>query len=421
MKRFAYLDIEANHTNWHDAQIIEVAFIIKDEDGKDLDYFQSLIKPKGEINPEITQLTGITQQMLNNAPELHKIAQKIHDKLEGCIIVAHKISFDYEILNKELIPLNLTLKNKKVCTLEMSQRLIPGLKSYSLKALCSLIQVKLKNHHRALDDALALFHLYMYLRMINGELTIEDRFLPEHKKLIEKAPKRPGMIIIIGFKKETFKTDNLNKKLKELLAVCPNNRERISAGPKVKFFQSGSLIKAGLMQAKHDKPIYSHCVYKVKDSHGRIFLRVGKTNIKKKALYYTKSKKEALKLVSSLIKNNQDNKLVFQDQGSQQSEVVKSNIELTQKLKKIIALEKNYLIRSTDLMNGKYQYTLIKGNHSFANFESAQVINKSDDIVYSDLKFKKIRPREYMSLNHSLMWIKNQKNKTDVLFEVKNK
>ena len=91
MKRFAYLDIEANHTNWYDAQIIEVAFIIKDEDGKDLDYFQSLIKPKAEINPEITQLTGITQQMLNNAPVLHIVAQKIHDKLEGCIIVAHKI------------------------------------------------------------------------------------------------------------------------------------------------------------------------------------------------------------------------------------------------------------------------------------------------------------------------------------------
>ena len=102
MKRFAYLDIEATHTNWRDAEIIEIAFIIKDENGKDLDHFQSLVRPKAGIEKEITELTGITTNMVNNAPEFFNLAPRISQKLEDTIIVAHKAEFDYEILKKAL-------------------------------------------------------------------------------------------------------------------------------------------------------------------------------------------------------------------------------------------------------------------------------------------------------------------------------
>ena len=83
MKRYAYLDIEATHTNWNDAEIIEVGLIIKDEHGDVLDYFESLIRPQNLINEGITELTGISQNMVDNAPEFYKVAPKLYEKLQS--------------------------------------------------------------------------------------------------------------------------------------------------------------------------------------------------------------------------------------------------------------------------------------------------------------------------------------------------
>lgn len=418
MKRFAYLDIEATHNNWHDAQIIEIAFVIKDENGKDLDHFQSLIKPTNEISEQICALTGITQKMLDNAPELHKVAQTIHEKLEGCIIVAHKVEFDYEILKSELSPLNLELNNKKICTLLMSQRLIPELKSYSLKALCSLIHVKIKNHHRALDDVLALYELHTYLRMINEELTVENRYLPEHEKLIKKTPKAPG-VIVVKETKETFKSENLNNKLKEILAIKPSNKHRVFKNPKIEIFQTATVLHAGLIKTKFEKPFYPYSIFKIKTKTGKDILIAGKTNLKRKAVYFTKTKKEAIEIIKQVTPRKDKVNLVYQDSDNIKSEITKSNIQLAKNIKKLIALEKNYLVRSTQRVNGKYHYIVIRSSKSFATFEADKLISNSKDLYSKELKFKPMRPREYMSLNHSLKWIKNQKNKTDILIEIK--
>lgn len=418
MKRFAYLDIEASHTNWNDAEIIEIAFIIKDENGKDVDFFQSLIKPQRKITEEISELTGITQKMLDTAPEFNSVAQKISEKLKDTIIVAHKIDFDYEVLKKHLESVNIELTNKKICTLQLSQRLIEELKSYSLKSLCQLLQIKLPKHHRALEDASALFHLHNYLRMLNGELYQENKFLKEHQKYIEKTPQKPGVIIFEQNKaQEIYKSENLNKKLKELLQICPNNKSRLNK--KFKTIICASLTEAGLVKTQFEKPFYPFCIYKVKDKNGKILLRIGKTNLKKKALYFAKDKKEATNILKKLISHSKKQKFAYQDSKVNPSMIVKENIELNKEIKKLITLEKNYLIRSNFQIDGKYQYTLIRGNHSYASFKSSQELNKSEDIIYHSLKFKNMGPREYMSLNHSLKWIKNQKNKTDILIEIK--
>lgn len=419
MKRFAYLDIEASHTNWHDAEIIEIAFVIKDEKGKELDFFQSLVKPQRKITEEIIDLTGINEKMLENAPEFNSIAQKVFEKLEDSIIVAHKIEFDYEVLNKHLQSVGLELNQKKICTLQMSQRLIPELKSYSLKSLCEMLQIKLQKNHRALDDAQALFQLHHYLRLINGELNEENKFLPDHKKLIEKSAQRPGVIIFSSHTtKEIFKSENIHKKLEELLTICPRNKHRLHMNIKTTY--TASLIEAGLVKIKLEKPIYPYCIYSVKSNQGKLILRIGKTNLKKKALYFTRTKNEAKKILTKLLSSTQNKKFIYQDSKDNPSDIVRENIQLNKEIKKLVAIEKNYLIRSHDQIDGKYQYTLIRGNHSYASFKSSEELKKSEDIIYKGLSFKNIGPREYMSLNHSLKWIKNQKNKTDLLFEIKS-
>lgn len=408
MKRFAYLDIEATHTNWIDAQIIEIAFIIKDETGKDLDYFHSLIRPSSELSEDITHLTGITESMLKNAPEFYKVAHKIQEKLSDSIIVAHKAAFDYDLLRKQLKDLDIELTNKRICTLELSQRLIPELNSYALKSLCELAQIEIPKHHRALDDATALSKLHTYLRLINGELTKVEKYLPKHKKLIHKTCARPGVIVIRnGKKREVFKSENLKKKLEELLLINPKNKERQTQFIQIDVTPTGSLIQAGLIQSKLEKTIYPFCLYQVKNKEGKILLRIGKTDIKRPALYYFSSKIAAKETLKRLIPKKQ------------QTDTIRQNIALKQELKKLIAFEKNYLIRSAETLNSLYQYTLIRGDKTFARFESSKFISSSKEIDYNEIKFKKMGPREYMSLNHSLKWIKNQKSKTDILIEIK--
>lgn len=426
MKRFAYLDIEATHTNWHDAEIIEIAFIIKDENGKDLDFFESLIRPQKKVTEEITQLTGITQKMLDNAPEFYKVAAKVYEKLKNCIIVAHKAEFDFEILSQAFLPLQITLKNKKICTLNLSKRVIPELSSYSLASLCALMQIKLKHNHRALEDAIALYELHTYLRLINGENTYEthsnQNFLPDHKRLIKKAPQIPGVVLITeNQKKEVIKTENLHLKLKELLEISPKNKSRITSQFDIKLIPCASLIEAALKKSQIEKEFFPFCIYTIKSKHGRLLLKMGKTNIKKKALYYTHSKNQAYKIIKDLQSHILIPKFAFRDCDTHPSEIIKKNLELMQEIKKLVCLEKNYLIRSLNTIDGLYSYVVIKGNSSYARFKSSKLISKSEELVHMKLKLKlkKIGPREYMTLNHSLKWIKNQRSKTDLIYEIK--
>lgn len=424
MKHFAYLDIEASHTNWHDAEIIEIAFIIKDENGSELDFFQSLIRPQKEINEEITELTGISKRMLQSAPEFNRVALKVYEKLQDCIIVAHKVEFDFNLLNKELAPLGLELDNKKICTLKLSQRLIPELKSYTLNSLCQMLFIPHAKEHRAMDDAQALMELHLYLRMLNGELTEKENFLKKHQDLILKTAALPGVIKLKlredkKTKIEFFKSENLQKKLKELLELNIRNYERLSKLQDIRLFTCASLMDAGLLLSRLQKEMYPFCIYKVKNQKGKELLRIGKTQLNKKALYYVKSKHEAKKIIQKIVKKTIDKKLIYQDSQENPSEIVKENIKLNKELNKLIGLQKNYLIRSSQKIDGKYKYILIKKNNSFCEFETSRLINKSDDLLIDKLKFKPMGPREYMAFNHSLQWIKNQRSKTDVITEMK--
>lgn len=421
MKRYAYLDIELNHHNWNNAQIIEIAFIIKNELGEDVDFFESLIRPKNQLNPEITELTGINEQMLKDAPEFFEVAQKIYEKLDRCIIVAHKVDSDVNILNQELLKLGFKLKNKAICTLNLAQKLIPELYSYSLKSLCDLFQIKLENNHRALNDVKALYELYRYLELINQDHTNTSVYLSAHKKIIDKTPTLPGVVIIKGNNsKEIFKTDNLNLKLKDLLILNSKNKNRILRLKKIKTVPTASLTQAGLVKVNIEKPYYPYCLYSLKNKSGKLILKIGKTKPYLKALYFTKTKSEAKKIMQNILNKISHKKFAYVDSNSTTHDTLLENTKLSLEIRKLATLEKNYLIRSKTTLNGKYQYTLIKGHIKYACFEDIRELKSSEQINKKDLNLKNMGPREYMSFTHSLQWIKNQKNKTDLVMEVKN-
>ncbi len=418
MTRYAYIDIEANHTNWLDAEIIELAIVIKDEAGYDLDYFHSLVRPTTPIHPEITQLTGITQDMVKNAPPFHKIAQRVFDKVEDTIIVAHKAEFDYGLLKKEFRLLSIDLINKKLCTLELSKSIIPGLNSYSLASLCNLFGIKHINNHRALDDVKSLYQIHTILKTFSFKKTVIDTYLPKHKKLIDKSPTMPGVILIKDEKyKEVYKTDNIKKKLEELLQLCLTNKSRIFRNTEIKIFKTSSLIHAGLLESKLNKTIYKYCIYKIIDDQKRIILRIGRTHPYKKALFYTETKNEAKRIITKIIKKIEKPRIVFQDYNIQKINYLQENLDILKALKYLNPLDKNYFIRSKKQIDNKYEYTIIQQNRFFTSFKSEKMMTSVKDLKCENLKFKNLEPREFMSILHSIKWIKNQRNKTDLINE----
>lgn len=150
---YTVIDLETTGTDPRFDDIIEIA-CIKYRDNKEVDCFQSLVKPDGGVNiPSfITELTGITNEMLSTAPNLNEIADKVWKFINGEIVVGHNVNFDINFLydwfwaNK-----NLELSNDYVDTLRLSRWILPEMSHHRLVDLCEHYSIDTA-HHRAVDD-----------------------------------------------------------------------------------------------------------------------------------------------------------------------------------------------------------------------------------------------------------------------------
>ncbi|WP_299212246.1 exonuclease domain-containing protein [uncultured Dokdonia sp.] len=130
-----------------------------------VDVYSSLINPEEYIPRNITALTGITDEMVADAPKFYEIADLIEEKTKDAIFVAHNVNFDFGFLKKEFGIIGATFQRKKLCTVRLSRKLIPNLYSYSLGNLCRSIGISLKGAHRAEADTRATTELF--LRLVN--------------------------------------------------------------------------------------------------------------------------------------------------------------------------------------------------------------------------------------------------------------
>jgi len=153
---YSIIDIE---TTGHSSKITEISIFVFDGE-KIIDEYTTLVNPECIIPPFITNLTGITNAMVGNAPKFYEIAQKVQEITSNTIFVAHNVNFDYNIIHKEFKDLGFDFKRKKLCTIRLSRKLIPGLNSYSLGALCTTQNIVIKDRHRAKGDAEATTILF---------------------------------------------------------------------------------------------------------------------------------------------------------------------------------------------------------------------------------------------------------------------
>lgn len=156
---YAIVDIETTGGYAANNAITEVAIVL--HNGIEVEgRFQTLINPNQKIPVYISALTGITQQMVADAPMFHQVAPQLARLLEGRIFVAHNVNFDYSFLKHHFELAGFEFNCRKLCTVRLGRAVFPGLASYSLGNLCRQLEIPIHDRHRAGGDATATALLF---------------------------------------------------------------------------------------------------------------------------------------------------------------------------------------------------------------------------------------------------------------------
>ncbi len=158
-KLYAIVDIETTGGKASRSRITEIAIALHDGE-KVIDRYETLINPESVIPFGITQLTGITQGMVENAPKFYEVAKKIVQMTENAIFVAHNVRFDYGFVREEFKRLGFTYSRRQLCTVRLTRNTFPGLRSYSLDNLIRHFKIPFRNRHRAMGDVEATTILF---------------------------------------------------------------------------------------------------------------------------------------------------------------------------------------------------------------------------------------------------------------------
>lgn len=264
---YSIIDIE---TTGYSNKITEISIFIFDDE-KVIDEYTTLVNPESTIPPFITNLTGITNAMVARAPKFYEIAKKVNEITKDTIFVAHNVNFDYNIIHQEFKDLGFDFKRKKLCTIRLSRKLIPGLNSYSLGALCASQNIIINDRHRAKGDAEATTILFEKLLKLDTNQTVFNSFLnPKSrqatlppllaKEVVDNLSKKVGVYYFKNNKNEIIyvgKANNIKQrvlshfydKAKKEISMCLETSN-------ITFVETGSELVALLMESSEIKRIF---------------------------------------------------------------------------------------------------------------------------------------------------------------------
>ncbi len=256
---YTIIDVE---TSGKSNKITEIS-VFKYDGTQVIDEFTSLVNPEVYIPDYITSLTGIDNATVADAPTFAEVANDILAITEGTTFVAHNVNFDYNVIRNEFKALGIDFNRKKLCTVRLSRKLLPGHKSYSLGKLCKSLDITIVDRHRARGDAEATVILFEML--LNQEAadkvfadflkkSSKEATLPSHlpTSVFNKLPNSAGIyyfknkkgeIIYIGKAKDIKKRvlSHFYSKAQKSLDLCRNTAD-------IDFELSGSELIALLME-----------------------------------------------------------------------------------------------------------------------------------------------------------------------------
>ena len=223
---YTIVDLEATGGKFNEESIIEIA-IYKFDGVSITDQFISLVNPEKEIHPYVEKLTGISSKMLKTAPKFHEIAKRVIEITSDSVLVAHNAQFDYRILQLEFKRLGFDFSMKSICTVILSQELLPDQQSYKLGRLSRSLGIPIKDRHRASGDALATVELFKILLEKDVKQEIIRKSIVEFpgekmdnifKDVIDNLKENTGVFYIYNDKNELvyidFSKDIKNKLIK---------------------------------------------------------------------------------------------------------------------------------------------------------------------------------------------------------------
>jgi len=161
--QYAIVDIETTGSYAAANGITEISIQVLEE-GVVVQKFETLVNPLHKIPPYITAMTGISNEMVSDAPLFEEIAEDIYELLKDKVFVAHSVNFDYSFVKSQLHICGFDLNIPKLCTVRLSRKIIPGYQSYSLGKLCNSLGIHHVHQHRAggdTDATVALFQLLL--------------------------------------------------------------------------------------------------------------------------------------------------------------------------------------------------------------------------------------------------------------------
>ncbi|MBK9460321.1 MAG: GIY-YIG nuclease family protein [Sphingobacteriales bacterium] len=285
---YAIIDIEATGGSPRRDRITEIAVVLYDGK-KVIDRFSSLINPETPIPSFINRLTGISDDMVSDAPKFQEVAKRIVEITRDAIFVAHNVQFDYAYVKAEFKRLGYTYSRPQLCTVQLSQQLMPGLLSYGLDNLCSVLDITNANRHRAAGDTDATLELFNYLlsRDHNGYIAqaTEDATLFKNlpptltAKHIEQLPEEIGIYRFLNEQNEVIyvgkSVDIKRRVLQHFQKYNPQSTNKqwrmLRSLYDINFEETGSELIALLHEAyeiRNLKPKYNRAQNPRKSSYG---------------------------------------------------------------------------------------------------------------------------------------------------------
>ncbi len=266
-KRYAIVDLETTGGRAARHRVTEVGIVIFDGE-KIVETYETLVNPECSIPRGITEITGITMDMVADAPRFHEVAKRIVELTEGAIFVAHNARFDYSFLRAEFERLGYTFSRKQLCTVRLARKAFPGLKSYSLGKLIEHFGITVDARHRALADAAATTELLQRILGRRGSedeiktmvnLGIKESRLPKSLPLdrIMDLPEECGVyyfydasgrVIYVG------KSTNIKKRIAQHFAdQTPKGHEIAKSVADLSYELTGSELVALLLESEEIK------------------------------------------------------------------------------------------------------------------------------------------------------------------------
>ncbi len=199
---YTALDLETTGLQPKQDRIIEIG-AIKIIEGQEAGSFHSFLYPGRKLSDHITSLTGITDDMLKDAPEPETVIPRLLDFIGEDVLLGHRVLFDYSFVKRAAVNLGYSFEKNGIDTLKLSRKLLPELESRRLGSLCRYFGIP-EGGHRALEDARAASCLYQKLT---------ERFLDP----LENAGDFQPAPLIYRTKKETPVTKSQKERLGRLL------------------------------------------------------------------------------------------------------------------------------------------------------------------------------------------------------------